>query len=300
VARETSKTSDTIAYTLQIRADARTDEEIMPTPEDAKTRATVAYNAAADSYDDPANSFWGRFGRTTVERLRLSPGARVLDVCCGSGASALPAAEAVGPDGSVLGIDLATNLLELARAKAAVRGLRNAEFRLGDMLDLNLPDSQFDAVVCVFGIFFVPDMSAAVRALWRVVRPGGRLALTTWGPRFFEPATAAFWNAIRAERPDLYRGFNPWDRICEPAAVRALLREGGVEYADVVAEPGTHPIPSAEAWWSAVLGSGYRGTLDQLDAAARERVRAANFDYVRTSGIDRVEANVVYAVASKS
>ena len=272
----------------------------MPTPEDAKTRATVAYNAAADSYDDPANSFWGRFGRTTVERLRLSPGARVLDVCCGSGASALPAAEAVGPDGSVLGIDLATNLLELARAKAAVRGLRNAEFRLGDMLDLNLPDSQFDAVVCVFGIFFVPDMSAAVRALWRVVRPGGRLALTTWGPRFFEPATAAFWNAIRAERPDLYRGFNPWDRICAPPAVDAMLREAGVEGAEVVAEAGQHPIASPEAWWAAVLGTGYRGTLEQLDAAGRERVRAANLHFIRQSGTRAVDANVVFAIARKA
>ena len=52
-------------------------------------------------------------------------------------------------------------------------------------------------MVCVFGIFFVPDMPAAVRALWHVVRPGGRLAITTWGPRFLEPASTAFWNAVR-------------------------------------------------------------------------------------------------------
>jgi ubiquinone/menaquinone biosynthesis C-methylase UbiE len=78
------------------------------------------------------------------------------------------------------------------------------------------PESKFHAVVCVFGIFFVPDMPAAVRELWRVVRPGGRLAITTWGPNFFEPATTAFWNAVREVRPDLYKGFNPWDRISDP------------------------------------------------------------------------------------
>lgn len=272
---------------------------VLTTPDDARARAAAAYNAAADRYDDPANAFWERFGRSTVERLRLAPGARVLDVCCGSGASALPAAERVGPNGFVLGIDLADRLLHRARSKAAERGLGNTEFRLGDILDLRLPAAHFDAVVCVFGIFFVPDMPAAVRALWHVLRPGGTLAVTTWGPRFLEPATTAFWNAVREVRPDLHKGFNPWDRISDPAALRALLTEAGVEETEVIAEPGRHPIDSPEAWWSAVLGTGYRGTLEQMDARAREHVHVANLNYVGTSGIRSVEANVVYAIATK-
>ena len=153
--------------------------------------------------------------------------------------------------------------------------------------------------MCVFGVFFVPDMAAAVRSLWSLVRPGGRLAITTWGPRFMEPATTAFWDSIRAVRPDLYKGFNPWDRTCDPPALLALLQEGGVPAAEVIAEPGTHPIASPEAWWAAIAGSGYRGTLDQLDAAAREQVKRANFDYVRRSGVRALEANVVYAIADK-
>jgi hypothetical protein len=68
----------------------------------------------------------------------------------------------------------------------------------------------------------------------------------------------------------------------------------------VVAEAGEHPVPSPEAWWSAVLGSGYRGTLEQLDAVAREHVRARNLDDIRRAGIRSVEANVVYAVATKT
>ena len=272
----------------------------MATPDEAKARAAATYNAAADRYDEPANFFWERFGRATIERLQPAPGSRVLDVCCGSGASALAAAEKVGPGGFVLGIDLAAKMLELAREKAAARGLRNTEFRVGDMLDLRLPESEFDAAVCVFGIFFVPDMAAAIRALWHVIRPGGKLAITTWGPRFLEPATTAFWNSVREVRPELYKGFNPWDRICEPASVLALLHEAGVEHAEVVAEAGTHPIPSPQSWWSAVLGSGYRGTLEQLDTAARQRVQTANLSYIRDSGIRSVEANVVYAIATKN
>lgn len=272
----------------------------MTTTDDAKARAATTYNAAADSYDDPANTFWERFGRRTVERLELARGARILDVCCGSGASALAAAEKVGPPGFVLGVDLAQNLLALAQAKARDRELRNIEFRMGDLLDLGVPDADFDAVVCVFGIFFVPDMQGAVRELWRAVRPGGKLAITTWGPNFFEPATTAFWNSVSDVRPELFKGFNPWDRISDPQAVRSLLQSGGIKQLDVVAESGMHEIPTPASWWSAVLGSGYRGTIDQLDPDARERVRLANLDYVRQSDLRSVEANVVYAVATKA
>jgi ubiquinone/menaquinone biosynthesis C-methylase UbiE len=267
--------------------------------EEAKARAVRTYNAAADVYDDPANTFWERFGRRTIERMRLPEGATVLDVCCGSGASALPAASIVGPSGLVLGVDLADRLLERARAKAKALGLRNIQFRVGDMLELPTSDQQFDAVVCVFGIFFVPDMPLALRGMWECLRSGGKLAITTWGRRFFEPATSAFWNSIRNERPDLYRNFNPWDRICDSRSLSALLLDAGIAAPIVAEETDCHLIPSPDAWWAAVLGSGYRGTVDQLDAAALERVREANFEFIRSSGTTSVEANVVYAIAEK-
>ncbi len=271
----------------------------MGTAEEAKARAAATYNSASDHYDDPANSFWERFGRRTVERLDLRPGARVLDVCCGSGAAAIPAAERVGSNGFVLGVDLAEDLLELARTKAKQQGLKQIEFRTGDLLELGLPESDFDAVICVFGIFFVPDMQAAARALWRLVRPGGKLAITTWGPRFFEPMNTAFWHSVREVRPDLYKGFNPWDRVCDPDSLRAMLVGAGVNTPEVVLEAGTHPLCSPEDWWTMVLGTGYRGTIEQLDAESKERVRQDNLNFILEPGVSSVEANVIYAVAIK-
>lgn len=268
--------------------------------DDAQTRAAATYNSAADTYDDPSNSFWAHFGRHTVERLDLRRGDNVLDVCCGSGASAIPAAAIVGEDGRVTGIDLAENLLDLARNKSAALHLNNTTFQTGDLLDLPFPDETFDAVVCVFGIFFVADMVAGIRELWRVVKPGGKLAITTWGPRFFEPASTAFWNSIQQVRADLYKGFNPWDRITEPDSLRQLFSESGIDEAMIEAASDVHQIDSADGWWSAVLGSGYRGTVDQLTEDECESVCSANADYIRTSGIHWVEANVVYAVAVKA
>src|SRR4029077_18234277 len=103
--------------------------------------------------------------------------------------------------------------------------------------------------------------------------PGGELAITTWGPRMFEPASTFFWQAVQRERPELYRVFNPWDRITDPEALRQVLREGGVEEAQIVPEAGIQALRSPEDFWIVVLGSGYRDTIDHLEPDARERVR---------------------------
>lgn len=268
-------------------------------PDSAPTRAAATFDATSDHYDDPANWFRDRFGWRTVERLNLAPGARVLDVCCGSGAATIPAAEVVGPQGFVLGVDLAENLLALGRKKAEQRALTNVQFRAGDMMDLGLPESDFDVVTCVFGIFFVPEMSAAVRALWRLVAPGGTLAIVSWGPRQYEPMISVFWESVRAVRPDLRRVPNPWDHISEPEAVRALLAEAGADCSEAVLEIGTHPLRSPDDWWALVLGSRYRGTVEALDESDRERVRRENLEYVQNAGVREIETNVIYASAVK-
>lgn len=268
-------------------------------PENAQGRAAFTYNAAADFYDASALSFWDYFGRRTIELASLPSGSRVLDVCCGTGASALPAAEAVGPKGNVIGIDLAKQLLDLARTKAIQRRLSNIEFELGDMLSMRFPVASFDAVICVFGIFFVPNMAKAVSELWSRIRSGGKLAVTTWGPNFCEPANNAFWCSIKNVRPDLYKGFNPWDRIDNPASLRKILDEAGVASPQIITENRLHPINSGDDWWAIVSGSGYRGTIEQLTEAEREKVKEANLAFVRDEKISAVETNVLYALARR-
>lgn len=272
----------------------------MSAKQQAVDRARIAYQAASDNYDQPALAFWDRFGRATVTRLGLPRGASVLDVCCGSGASALPAAEVVGPTGRVLGVDLAAGLVERAQRKALERHLTHAEFRTGDFEELAEPAQGFDAVVCVFGIFFLPDMPAAVRRLWQWVKPGGQLAITTWGPRVFEPANTIFWDAIRAVRPDLHKGFNPWDRINDPVAVTNLLAEGGVTGAVAIAEMGWHPVATPADWWTIVMGSGYRGVVEQLKPDELARVRAEVLAGITRWDVRLIETNVIYATARKA
>jgi ubiquinone/menaquinone biosynthesis C-methylase UbiE len=272
---------------------------MLSNPDPVKVKAAAAYNAAADHFDDEALGLWAKYGGRTVERLELRPGAIVLDVGCGTGASAIPAAVQVGRKGKVIAADLADRLLEIARHKAAARELENIEFRLGDMENLGYPDQHFDAVICVFAIFFVPDVAKQIRELWRMVRPNGQLAITTWGPRVWEPGSTGWRSAVKELRPDLHASFNPWDRIADPAALRRLFTEAGVAEAEIVAEDGRHALPSPEDWWTMVLGSGYRWTVDQMEPEIAERLRNANLAWIRSHNVTSVETNVIYAGARK-
>ena len=262
-------------------------------------RAERAYGAAADHYDLAALSFWDRFGAATVARLPLAAGATVLDLCCGTGASAIPAARAVGPAGRVIGVDVAGPQLELARAKAAREGLANIEFRRGDATRTGLPDGCFDAVACVFGVFFAPDMSAFTAEMWRLVKPGGVLAITTWGPRLWEPASTRFWDCVRGAEPGLYRAFNPWDEITTPQLLLELFSRAGVPGATAEAVPGRHHLNQPDAFWDIVLGSGYRATVDALSQDQRDQVREQLLRRLRSYSVTTLRADVVFGTAER-
>ena len=260
-------------------------------------RAARTYGAAADHYGLASLGFWDRFGAATVARLALAAGDSVLDLCCGAGASAVPAARVVGPAGRVVGVDVAGPLLELARARAAGEGLDNTEFRCGDAACTGLPDGSFDAVVCVFGVFFAADMPAFAAEMWRLVRPGGVLAITTWGPGLFEPANSLFWESVGEVSPSLVRAFNPWDEITTAAALADLFPRPAVPA--IVAASGQHHLDRPGSFWDIVLGSGYRATIEALSQDQRDQVRQRLLSQLRSRSITTVRTDVIFGTATQ-
>lgn len=119
-------------------------------------------------------------GEAFVARLAPAPGTRVLDLGCGDGTTALPAAQR-GAD--VLGVDIARNLVEAGRRRADAAGLANLRFEQGDACELvGIDDEQFDLVVSVFGAMFAPRPLDVAREMVRVTRPGGRIVMGNWIP----------------------------------------------------------------------------------------------------------------------
>ena len=266
--------------------------------EETHRKAQKTYNIAADSFDHPANSYWNRYGEKTIKRLALSQGNRVLDVACGTGASAIPAGEMVGPDGKVIGIDLSEEMLNLARKKALSKGLDHVDFRYGNMVDLEY-SKEFDAVVCVFGVFFVADMEKLLSGLWKFLKPGGKLAITTWGANLFEPLYKTFDDTVKQIRPDLVSEFRPWDKLIQPDLVHNLLKTTGSNEISSIYEAGTQPIESSEDWWKVVEGSGLRGVVEALGPEKAMEVKRDCAKFIQENRIQNIETNVIYGTAIK-
>jgi hypothetical protein len=104
---------------------------------------------------------------------------------------------------------------------------------------------------------------------------------------------------VKAHAPDLHSAFTPWERITTVEAVRDLLVEAGVPAPTVVAESGRQGLRTADDWWMIVMGSGYRWTVDQMNAETVRRVREDNLRQLRDGGVTSVETNVIYATARK-
>jgi ubiquinone/menaquinone biosynthesis C-methylase UbiE len=134
-----------------------------------------------------------------VDRLNIPPGMRVLDVACGTGNLAIPAAR---KGAQVTGVDIAPNLLEQGRQRAADEGLK-ATFDEGDAEQLPYPDAAFDVVMSMFGAMFGPRPERVAAELTRVCRPGGVVAMANWTPQGFVGKLFALGNRYIPPPPGL-------------------------------------------------------------------------------------------------
>jgi demethylmenaquinone methyltransferase/2-methoxy-6-polyprenyl-1,4-benzoquinol methylase len=202
-------------------------------------------------------------GRAAViEWIDPTPGQRILDLACGPGTLSYPLAKAVSPGGELVGIDLATGMIELAQ-RDAPPGLP-VRFELMDMEDLRFPDRHFDAAVCGHGLQFVPDLGRALSETRRVLKPGSRMAASVpVDPLQPSKAQAVLERVVGGALPPAPKARDQFAtrRIVEDEeSFASIAKRAGFSAAEVVRyEESTswaspqHFVEMSGSWWSMAL-----------------------------------------------
>ncbi len=260
-------------------------------PSESTAECGAVFDAAAEGFALWSPLLWDRIGAASAAAAALRSGERVLDACCGAGAAALPAARAVGPTGAVDAVDLSAGLLAEGRRRAEAAALDAVTFHQADLMAWD--GGPYDAVLCVFGVFFLPDMDAGGERLVDLLRPGGRLVVTTWERGSVEPVVGPFAEAAAAAQEAVGR-----EAPMPSAAIRANVPQVdgadrltdwlaglGLDGTGATVERFAVPLTDDLAW-AFVTGSGTRAMVAGLAPEAVEQVRARFRATLRERGVD--------------
>ncbi|HEY7127716.1 MAG TPA: methyltransferase domain-containing protein [Ktedonobacterales bacterium] len=253
-----------------------------------KKKAIVAayFGQVAPEYDRVGPQFFATMGQRLASLARLRPGETVLDVATGRGAALFPAAERVGPEGKVIGIDLAPAMIQETSKAVEERKLTQVQLLTMDAERLAFPDASFDAVLCGFALFFFPQLQRALAEFKRVLKradrrahqAGGRVVVSTWGPP--DPGWEWYDDLLK-----IY-GIKPiplvTDPLEQPSALKNALRQAGFSELEVRPEVVDVVYADEEEWWARQLAQGTRLMLAGMAPETLERFKADVFKHLQT------------------
>lgn len=250
-----------------------------------------AFDAAAVDFAALGRHLWEPIGADAVSVTAPQSGERVLDACCGTGASAVPTAVRVGAGGLVDAVDISAPMIAELRERAS--DLPQLHAHESDVT--TWAGTRYDLVQSVLGIFFFPDMEAGARHLVGAARPGGRVAFTIWRRGAMDPAGRQLALAVAdvtGTEPPGERPKRPGDRINEPDSFSAWLSGLGLSGVDVlVRERALSMTP--EVAWLLVTGSGYRGVLSELGPEEVDRVRDRYLARLDETGLTNLDTTTL-------
>ena len=229
-----------------------------------KQQVQQLFDSLAAVYDSPATRFFPFCADRLLSYVKPRPGTKVLDVATGTGAVAIPFAQAIGPGGRVTAVDLSAEMLNRAEANIRKMALANVDLHDMDVERLDFRGNYFHYVVCSYGLFFLPDMPRALREWVRVLRPGGKLAITSFEETAFQPMLDDFVERLQAYGVTLPEGAYVFRRISSLGHCRTLLQDAGLVEVSAQTEQIGYHLKDETDWWELVSSTAMRALFEQL------------------------------------
>lgn len=260
-------------------------------PEQIKQRIRGVFDLIASGYDNPSQRFFSLTANQMIHLANLQPGEKVLDIATGTGLVAIAAAPRVQPAGRVHGIDLSEAMINKAQFNCQKLEINNVDFHLMDAEALDFSSQYFEVITCSFGLFFLPDMPAALKQWYRVLKPGGRIIFTSFTKQTFSPLAELFRSRIESfgvVTPPL-----AWQRLSEITDCTNLIQGAGfINVHAEVMQMGYH-LDSENDWWEILWNSGFRGILNGLSSQQLTAFREQHLaDVAQHKGKDGLWLNV--------
>jgi O-methyltransferase/aklanonic acid methyltransferase len=239
------------------------------------------FSRAAAAYDRTGPQFFAHFGQWLVEQAHLTPGAEVLDVAAGRGAVLFPAAQQVGPSGRVWGTDLSADMVRATLADIHRAGLQHVTMQQMDAEQLDFPAAVFDRVLCGFAVMFFPQPQRALHEFFQVLKPGGRVGLTTWAEESFLSWCSRELTACLPPPDPPVAGGPTAPRFNTPALLEEALQQVGFVDIYISLDETEFIYPQEEDWWASLWSHATRRQLERLEAPVLAQVKAAMLNKVQ-------------------
>jgi ubiquinone/menaquinone biosynthesis C-methylase UbiE len=222
-----------------------------------------------------------------IEYAKLVAGQRILDVACGTGLATMAAAKVVGKTGKVIGIDIGSRWLEIAKEKADSTGQSNIEYYVGDAGSVEFDESSFDAVICASSIFFFKDIPNTLKEWRRVLKTGGTVAFTSFGKRFWEPILHPLGECL--SKYDNLPPPTPFfiERTNTPEKCRELLKIADFKEIEIITEQLDCTYPDTETYWQEIALSFIGPRLARLSSNDLEKFKTEHLSEIESRYKDK-------------
>lgn len=264
---------------------------------DHKKWVSEIFDRTASEYGKKSSSFFSYFGKRLVEHVNVLSGQHVLDIATGRGAVLFPLADAVGPLGQVVGIDISQQMIKETSREVLERGINWIKLLCMDAEHLDFPDHSFDYVFCGFGLFFLPSIPTALAEFKRVLKPQGKLVVSTWG----KDSTLDLLINEEIQKISQTNSLIATPLWSDKDLSR-VLKEASFDAIQIFEETKTFSHETAEAWWDSLWSHAIRAKLEQISpdqlSNLREKVISAATSLGQHNGLTE-DLQVFYGVAEK-
>jgi ubiquinone/menaquinone biosynthesis C-methylase UbiE len=204
------------------------------------------WDMVAEGYAETTMKLFRTYTEKALELAGVDKENAILDVACGPGTLPLLAADKVN---SVHAIDFSKSMVELFKEAVNAGGLENIQIHCGDGQELPFSDEMFDVAFSMFGLMFFPDRTKGYSEIYRTLKPGGKIVISSWAPLSDSPVMQTMFGALKAMKPEIPEPQTDIESLENPDFFKNELQDAGFKQVEIVPVEGEYPISDLKEFW---------------------------------------------------